>query len=121
MAVSIKPNTTTTHAFLSYSLSKTQISQQHKKVSALQIIQSDSVTRGPTLLSIKKLCVLGCERRPVSASIMSRSCFASFPVCVYKFSSHYMHNVTFYRQQFGASSDRITLCKPVFHRIKFYN
>ena len=24
--------------------------------------------------------VLGCERRPVSASIMSRSCFASFPV-----------------------------------------
>ena len=29
--------------------------------------------------------VLGCERRPVSASIMSRSCFASFPVCVYKF------------------------------------
>ena len=28
--------------------------------------------------------VLGCERRPVSASIMSRSCVASFPVCVYK-------------------------------------
>ena len=35
---------------------------------------------------------LGCERRPVSASIMSRSCFASFPVCVYKFSSHYLNN-----------------------------
>jgi len=31
--------------------------------------------------------VLGCERRPVSASIMSRSCFASFPLCVYKFKS----------------------------------
>jgi len=29
--------------------------------------------------------VLGCERRPVSALIMMRSCFASFPVCVYKF------------------------------------
>jgi len=29
--------------------------------------------------------VLGCERRPVSALIMSRSCFASFPVCAYKF------------------------------------
>ena len=29
--------------------------------------------------------VLGCERRPVSASNMSRSCFGSFPVCVYKF------------------------------------
>ena len=39
--------------------------------------------------------VLGCERRPVSASIMSRSCFASFPVCVYKFSSHYLNNTNF--------------------------
>ena len=42
--------------------------------------------------------VLGCERRPVSASIMSSSCFASFPVCVYKFSSHYLNNIIFYRQ-----------------------
>ena len=42
--------------------------------------------------------VLGCEGRSVSASIMSRSCFASFPVCVYKFSSHYLNNITFYRQ-----------------------
>jgi len=53
--------------------------------------------------------VFGCERRPVSASIMSRSCFASFPVCVYKLSSNYLNNIIFYRQQFGASSDRITL------------
>ena len=42
--------------------------------------------------------VLGSERRPVSASIMSRSCFASFPVCVYKFSNHYLNNIIFYRQ-----------------------
>jgi len=42
--------------------------------------------------------VLGCERRPVSASIMSRSCFASLPVCVYKFSNHYLNNIIFYRQ-----------------------
>ena len=42
--------------------------------------------------------VLGCERRPVSASIMSRSCFASFPVRVYKFSSRYLNNIIFYRQ-----------------------
>ena len=42
--------------------------------------------------------VLGCERRPVSASIVSRSCFASFPVCVYQFSSHYLNNISFYRQ-----------------------
>jgi len=39
--------------------------------------------------------VLVCERRPVSASIMSRSCFASFPVCVYNFSSHYLNNIIF--------------------------
>jgi len=42
--------------------------------------------------------VLGCERRLVSASIMSRSCFASFPVCAYKFPSHYLSNIIFYRQ-----------------------
>jgi len=42
--------------------------------------------------------VFGSQRRPVSASIMSRSCFASFPVCVYKFSSHYLNNIIFYRQ-----------------------
>jgi len=38
---------------------------------------------------------LGCERSPVSASIMGRSCFASFPVCVYKFSIHYLNNIIF--------------------------
>ena len=42
--------------------------------------------------------VLAFERRPVAASIMSRPCFASFPVCVYKFSSHYLNNIIFYRQ-----------------------
>jgi len=42
--------------------------------------------------------VLGCETRQFSAPIMSRSCFASFPVCVYKFSSHYLNNIIFYRQ-----------------------
>ena len=55
--------------------------------------------------------VFGCERRPFSVSIMSRSCFASFPVCVYKFSSHYLNNIIFYRQQFGASCERISLYK----------
>ena len=42
--------------------------------------------------------VLGCERRPVPASIKSRSCFASFLVCIYKFSSHYFNNIIFHRQ-----------------------
>ena len=45
--------------------------------------------------------VLGCERRPVSASIMSRFCFASFPVCVYKISSHYLNNIIFIDNSFG--------------------
>jgi len=53
--------------------------------------------------------VLGCEKRPVSASIMSRSCFASFLIYVYKFSSHFLNNIIFYRQQFGASSERLVL------------
>ena len=63
--------------------------------------------------------VLGCERRPVSASIMSRSCFASFPVCVYKFSSHYLNNIIFYRQQFGASSERLSLQKNNHEKEKY--
>ena len=45
--------------------------------------------------------VLGCEKRPVSASIMSRSCFTSFPVCVYKFSSHYLNKVNFIDNSLG--------------------
>ena len=45
--------------------------------------------------------VLGCEMRPVSASIMSRSCFASFPVCVYQFSSHCLNNIIFIDNSLG--------------------
>jgi hypothetical protein len=37
--------------------------------------------------------VPGCEMRPFSASIMSRSCFASFPVCVYKVSNHCLNKI----------------------------
>jgi len=37
--------------------------------------------------------VLGCERRPVSASIMSRSCFASPFHFHFSFSSHYLNNI----------------------------
>jgi hypothetical protein len=45
--------------------------------------------------------MLGCEKSPVSASIMSGSCFASFPVCVYKFSSHYLNNIIFIDNSLG--------------------
>jgi len=33
---------------------------------------------------------------------MSRSCFASFPICVYKFSSHYLNNMIFIDNSLGA-------------------
>ena len=58
--------------------------------------------------------MLRCERRTVSASIVSRSCFASFPVCIYKFSSHYLNNIIFYWQYFGASSERLILYKSCY-------
>ena len=68
--------------------------------------------------------VLGCERRPVSASIVSRSCFASFPVCVYKFSSHYLNNMIFIDNSLGplardspcitAYNDNIRNLTPVY-------
>jgi len=32
---------------------------------------------------------------------MNRSCFASFPVCVYKFSSHYLNNIIFIDNRLG--------------------
>ena len=32
---------------------------------------------------------------------MSRSCFASFPVCVYKFSSHCLNNIIFIDNSLG--------------------
>ena len=66
-----------------------------------QEIQAVNVdTLGKVLQNLEKRIssVLGCERRPVSASIMSRFCFASFLVCVYKFSSHYLNNIIFYRK-----------------------
>jgi hypothetical protein len=46
--------------------------------------------------------VLGCERRPVSASIMSRSCFASF--FSFSFSSHYFNNKIFIDNSLGPLS-----------------
>jgi hypothetical protein len=61
------------------------------------IIQGDSLARGPEFRETHS-SVLGCEMRPFSALIMSRSCFASLVVCVCKFSSHYLNNIIFYRQ-----------------------
>jgi hypothetical protein len=45
--------------------------------------------------------VLGCERRPVSASIMSRSCFALFIHFHFSFSSHYLNNIIFIDNSLG--------------------
>ena len=40
---------------------------------------------------------------------MSRACFASFPVYVYKFSSHYLNNIIFIDNSLGPLA-RDSLC-----------
>ena len=67
------------------------------RITSVLSINALSLARGPKLLSIKNY-VIDVERRPFSASIMSRSYFASFPIFVYKFSSHYLNNIIFYTQ-----------------------
>jgi hypothetical protein len=52
-------------------------------------------------------------KRPVSASIMSRSCFPSFPVCVYKFSSHYLDNIIFIDNSLGTVATESPVSAPV--------
>jgi hypothetical protein len=64
--------------------------------------------------------VLGCERRPVSASIMSRSCFPSFPICVYKFSSHYLNNIIFIDNSLGPlATESLCMCVCVYIYLVF--
>ena len=68
--------------------------------------------------------MLGCERRLVSASILSRSCFASFPVYVYKFSSNYLNNIIFIYNSLGPlakDSPCIILYYIVSYRIVLYH
>ena len=64
------------------------------------MLQGDSLARGPKLLSIKNY-VINIERRQFWATIMSRSCLASFPVCLYKVSSHYLSNIIFIDHSLG--------------------
>ena len=64
----------------------------------IQAINFDTLGKVFQNLEKRIQVCLDVNRRPVSASIMSRSCFASLPVCVYKFSSHYLSNIIFYRQ-----------------------
>ena len=78
----------------------THRTMEHLKDAIRQEIQAVNVDFGKSIPEFGETnsSVLGCERRPVAASIMSGSCFASFPVCVYKFSTHYLNNIIFYRQ-----------------------
>jgi len=71
--------------------------EQHKDAISQEIQAVNVGTLGKSIPEFGEThsSVLGCEMRPVSASIMSRSCFASFPVCVYKFSSLYLNNIIF--------------------------
>ena len=61
--------------------------------------------------------VLGCERRPVSTSIMSRSCFASFPVWVYTFLSHYLNNIIFIDVSLGPLATESPCIKRCFSTV----
>ena len=70
-------------------------------------IQGDSLARGPKLLSNAEHRQMQVTGR-VQYIAEGPCCFPLLPVCVYKFSSHYLNNIIFYRQQFGASSKRIT-------------
>jgi len=64
--------------------------------------------------------VLGCERRPVSALILSRPCFVSLPVCVRKFSSYYLNNINFIDNSLGplAQSNSNTLYAKRFQNLE---
>jgi len=61
--------------------------EQHKEAlrQEIQAVNVDTFGKSIPEFGETHSSVLGCERRPVSASIICRSCFASFPVCVYKF------------------------------------
>ena len=65
--------------------------------------------------------MLGCERRPVSASIMSRSCFASFPVCVYIFSSHYLNYIIFIDNGLGPLATELPCINVRQHNTLLHN
>ena len=64
----------------------------------IQAVDVDTLGKNIPEFGETRSSVLGCERRPVIAPIMSRSCFVSLPVYVYKFSSHYLNDIIFYRQ-----------------------
>ena len=104
------------------------------------IIQGDSVPRGPKRYTPRDSSrqrrhfgksipefgetlssVLWCERRPVSASIMSRSGLASFPVFVYKFSSHYLNIINFIDNSLGPLATESPCISCSFSRIILSN
>ena len=58
--------------------------------------------------------LLGCERIPVSATIMSRSCFASLQVFVFKFSRHYLNIIIFIDNSLGP----LTIESPCIMKFK---
>ena len=67
-----------------------------------QEIQAVNVdTLGKLFQNLEKRIQVCLDVRPVSASIMSRSCFASFPTCVYKFSRRYLNNIIFIDNSLG--------------------
>ena len=80
-------------------------------------IQGDSLARGPRLLSNADHRQMQVTGRAQYIAGGRPCCLPPLPVCVYKFSSHYLNNTIFYRQKFGASSERITLYKTRVQRV----
>ena len=76
-------------------------------------IKGDSLARGPKLLSNSEHRQMQVTGRAQYIAGRGPCFFPSLPVCVYKFSSHYLNNIIFYRQQFGASSEIIALYNTV--------
>jgi len=63
----------------------------------IAVIQGDSLARGRKILSNAEHRQMQVTGR-VQYIARGPCCFPSFSVCVYKFSSHYLNNIVFYRQ-----------------------
>jgi len=60
-------------------------------------MQGDSVARDPKLIVYMRNTGKYNSLDESNISRGSPSCFPSLPVCVYKFSCHYLNNINFYR------------------------
>jgi hypothetical protein len=80
----------------------------------------DSLARDPRFFKDRIISKKLWQSRPFSAPIMSRSCFVSFPVCVYTFSSHYLNNIIFIENSLGPlarESPYVKYCDVIIYSV----